>query len=209
MVLHSIKNIFRGGTFKISPEDQQVLRFDGGIQRPEDLATSTINNRKNGSVSVEDNAEGTKAWQEPTVAVNPDDDAIFAHIDGFFVADTLSFLLKITDMGFELPANSIIKGLVVEVRKEADIAGSAADSQIKLIKNGATVAENKANTDDWGTSFSDVSYGGATDLWGTTWTATEINSTSTGVLIQLLKEGTNADLHISGARITVYYTIPV
>lgn len=36
---------------------------------------------------------------------------------------------------------------------------------------------NKAVTGTtWGTTFSTVTYGGTNDLWGTTWTPSDINS---------------------------------
>jgi len=198
-------NVFKA-LFKISPEDQQVLRFDGNVQRPEDLATS-INKRTFGATSAEEAGDGTEQWQEPTVAVNPNDDATYAHLDSFGTSP--SYYLNITNFNFEIPSNATIKGIIAEVRKSAGGAGDAGDNKVQLIKNGSLVTENKANADDWPTSFASVAYGGSTDLWGTTWTATEVNSSSTGLMIQVKNEGTNEQLNVSGVWLTIYYTIPV
>ncbi len=51
-------------------------------------------------------------------------------------------------------------------------------------------------------------YGDPSDLWGTTWTAAEINSINFGVLVRV-GDAAAASNVADACRITVYYELPV
>lgn len=94
----------------------------------------------------------------------------------------------------------------------ATIAGgytylSVIDKVVKLVKGGVVSGDNKADTvTAWPASLSDALYGGSTDLWGLTPTATEANGSDFGVVIQAtLADGSKAD--IDYAEMTTYYTV--
>ena len=59
--------------------------------------------------------------------------------------------------------------------------GALQDSTVQLLKASAPVGSNKASATTYGTSLSTVNYGTTSDLWGTTWTAAEVNSANFGV----------------------------
>jgi hypothetical protein len=113
--------------------------------------------------------------------------------------------------GFSIPAGSVINGISVAIRRQ--IASSAGarrvrDASVRLVKAGAVVGNNYAyTTTDWPTSMTQITYGGATDLWGTTWTSADINATTFGVALSgVANAGPNAS--IDDMQITVYFTPP-
>ena len=64
----------------------------------------------------------------------------------------------------------------------AGSVGAIQDSNVQLLKAGAPVGSNKAVTGtNWGFSNSTVNYGSTADLWGTTWTAADVNASNFGV----------------------------
>ena len=61
--------------------------------------------------------------------------------------------------------------------------GALEDSTVQLLKAGSPVGSNKASSSTWGTSSSTVNYGSSSDLWGTTWSAADLNGSSFGVRV--------------------------
>lgn len=81
----------------------------------------------------------------------------------------------------------------------------ALDNEVRLLKNSMIVGNNLGLTSTaWGTSDAYVSYGGASNLWGTTWTVSEINNTGFGAALAARRQ--NGDLQVDHYRITVYST---
>ena len=58
------------------------------------------------------------------------------------------------------------------------------DNTVELLRGGSPVGSNKADVNAW-PSLTDAAttYGGASDLWGTTWTAAQVNGSDFGVRI--------------------------
>ena len=89
--------------------------------------------------------------------------------------------------------------------------GALQDSTVQLLKAGAAVGTNKASGTTWGTSESTVTYGNATDLWGTTWTAAQVDAANFGLrfIAKNVAVG-NANATATGSldyvSITVYYS---
>lgn len=79
---------------------------------------------------------------------------------------------------------------------------TAVDSEMYLLKNGIPVGTNLANTDPWELTQSYVSYGGPLDLWGTTWTHSDINNVDFGT--SLVAKIFNGNIFVDNIRITVY-----
>lgn len=80
------------------------------------------------------------------------------------------------------------------------------DSTVSLVKAGSVVGSNKATATAWPSVAQYVSYGGATDLWGTTWTPAEVNGTTFGAVLSAT--GTVGNASVEHMRISVYYTLP-
>jgi hypothetical protein len=104
-----------------------------------------------------------------------------------------------------VPLGATIKGIEVKVWRY-DSAGDVEDSEIKLRKASGAVGSNKAIGGAWPKSLTLATYGGPTDLWGTTWTVAEVNEEAfgLGVLVKALKN--SSYFFLDTVQITVYYT---
>lgn len=81
----------------------------------------------------------------------------------------------------------------------------ALDNSVFLLNASLPVGTNGGFTStSWPTSDAYVSYGGPSDLWGRTWSVTEINSTGFGAALSAARS--NGNLQVDHFRITVYST---
>jgi hypothetical protein len=112
--------------------------------------------------------------------------------------------LDLGSFGFNIPPAAIIQGITVEVKFAAN--DLSAGVNVRLLKGsssfgpksiGAVTGEDSCAT----STFRSV--GGPTDLWGTTWTAADINASNFGV--RLSKTGTAGTSYVDSVRITVEY----
>ena len=84
--------------------------------------------------------------------------------------------------------------------------GALEDATVQLLKTGAAVGSNKASSSTWGTSSSAVTYGSSTDLWGTTWTAADLNASNFGLRFAAKNvAAATATASLDYATITVTY----
>ncbi len=119
--------------------------------------------------------------------------------------DTTGFFV-----GANIPATAIIRGIQVEIVRRADNT-NVNDENVLLLKAGAAVGTEHASATNWGTSDATVTYGGSTDLWGTTWTVAQINAANFGVRLRVDNNSTSAQriASINRIRVTVTYTSAV
>jgi len=118
-----------------------------------------------------------------------------------------SNVLKLQNLGFAIPPGSTILGIEVDMGGGGPRNGltssflpvttvcdswttSPRDTIVQLLDaNGDPVGDNKATGSSWPPTGNSVlfpdGYGGATDLWGSTWDAATINDTSFGVQVQV------------------------
>lgn len=121
--------------------------------------------------------------------------------------------LKATNFGFSIPSGATIDGIIVEVKKKASSSSplnNIQDEKVYLVKANAVVGSNKADTVTyWPTTLTYATYGTSSDLWGTTWTDSQINASDFGVSLtaDIYGNGKYTPIgYIDHIRITVYYT---
>lgn len=154
-------------------------------------------------------SENTDAWVNPgNVAA---DDATEASITAAsYDTPDISQILVCSNFGFAIPAGATIDGILVEIDRRSIIASSGKDFRVQLAKGttfASLVGNNKAvPATIWPTTSTVASYGSTSDLWGTTWTDSEINASSFAVMISCQANIANADVGIDYVRITVTYT---
>ncbi|MCX8174877.1 MAG: DUF5011 domain-containing protein [Candidatus Micrarchaeota archaeon] len=125
----------------------------------------------------------------------------------------VSYYLNATNFSFNLPSNAVITGIEVAIeRRQACASGSCTsnvtDVEVRLQKNGALVGNNKAKATAWPTTDSTAIYGGPSDLWGASWTAADINSIKTGVVLSVNRTpGGSRNLYVDYINMTVYYAL--
>lgn len=108
--------------------------------------------------------------------------------------------------GFTIPSGATIDGIVVEVNDlvQTSGVGTPAGTVYVTKDTGATYESYKNATFPVGW----YTYGGSTDLWGSAWTATEINATGFGSIVAVSEIDATGFINVKcdAMRITVYYT---
>ena len=104
-------------------------------------------------------------------------------------ADETNYLVC-KNLDSNIPNDATIEGIKIYIDRYNSFTGDGTviitDNAIYLTKNGTdTVGNNKSVGTVWASTDTDTyaTYGGVSDLWGTTWTASEINNDNFGVMI--------------------------
>lgn len=153
------------------------------------------------STGADDAGHGTVAWTNPgNVTV---DDANFA--TAILNASAVSHYLKATGFGFSIPA-ATINGIVVEWKRSTS-TGTINDSRSRIVKGGTIGATDKASATTWPGTQTYESYGGVSDLWGESWSASDINAANFGAALAAVGGvGSPNGASLGHARITVHFT---
>jgi hypothetical protein len=125
------------------------------------------------------------------------------------LTNNLSDYLAATQFGFSIPASATIDGVLVEI-ENSETASEATFDRVYLTKNGSSsVGSNRAGGVPIGSSDAYDSFGGASDLWGTSLTPAEVNASTFGVLIAVRDNNAGSTtVRIDHVRMTITYTPP-
>lgn len=118
--------------------------------------------------------------------------------------------LRLTNFGFSIPAGAIITGILVEIEKRSDPGSQIEDNGLRLLQNGNEIGSNLANYGiAWPSSDTYLSYGGCSNLWGASWTATDINAANFGLVFASIDYSClgNITSFIDHVRVSVCYNI--
>lgn len=116
-----------------------------------------------------------------------------------------SAALLATGFGFTIPTGARIDGIEAWVERNASASNALSDNEVYLLKAGAPVGTNVAGSTLYGTSDQTAAYGADTSLWGTTWTAEEINAGNFGLQFRVDSD-TPSSLNASVDYITIRVT---
>lgn len=122
--------------------------------------------------------------------------------------------LKSYNYGFNVPTGSTILGIELTIgRYSSNFIGTTRiqDITVSLLKYNNIVGTNKAVTGtNWPSSETAITYGGATDLWGTTWNSDEINNTNFGAILQVYNSAAllSFTAYVDYLQVNVYYNPP-
>ncbi len=154
------------------------------------------------SSATNNNAAGTVSWTNPTNVYTSDNNRATATM----AVSTISNYLDLTGFGLSVPSISSIVGIEVQIEKSAGTSTRVYDNLIQLMVNGTPVGSDLKNTTAWPTTEASTTYGGSTNLWGRTWTASEISNL--GLRIQANRNSStgNVAANIDYVTIKVYYT---
>lgn len=175
--------------------------------------TSTI------APSSASNDDGTGAWgfTSPSAALFPDNSFATATATLALLGGHTDYL-KVQGFGLSIPQAASICGIQMTMNKSAsgiNVLASVSDYRIRLMKEGTLVGSNKAKSGSWGSSESTFTYGAAGDLWGTSWSAAELNSGDFGVAVSAQINGVLSLLpsaNINDVSLKVFYqvsTLPI
>ena len=159
---------------------------------------------------------GVYDWATPTnIVSNNGVEAVYVTPGGS--AQGTSKSLRAKSFGFSIPAGSTIDG--IESRHESktvDIVGTLneyKETTYQLIKTSSYVGSNRRGNQFLGANAV-YTRGSSSDLWGTTWSYSQINSSNFGVGFRVTSSGLVAFIHMAQAetdyiQIRVYYTEPL
>jgi len=110
--------------------------------------------------------------------------------------------LKCTTFGASVPGGATINGIEVKV----ECKGAGAFKYLRIVKGGS-ISTDASNDNSTATTGSDVVYdfGGAADLWGETWTDTDINASTFGVSVGF-DIAVFGSIQVDHVQIKVHYT---
>jgi len=182
------------------------LLFETNLIVRADSVTLSGGTAANTADAVNCAADASNIWISPADSLTQNN--VYADVtNSKFGTPDVTERLDNTNFGFAIPADATIDGIEVSVDRYMD-AGGATDYFIKLFKAGTLVGNNKSTGAVWPASDTDtyVTYGGPTDLWGTTWTEADIENTNFGVALCAQATVVRTDVHVDHITITVYYT---
>lgn len=150
---------------------------------------------------------GTVNWGGPANARTSNNSYATANVDG-----TTSRYLQCTGYNFAIPTGATITGITVRVerRSSSTANGGSRDAAMRLVKAGLIGATDRATATIYTTADVIEAHGGATDLWGTTWTPAEINAANFGAAFAATKPSATGAAHtirVDHISITVDYTL--
>jgi hypothetical protein len=155
------------------------------------------------------------AWQQPWNIGALNNQYTFANL-GLGNLPSYTQMLWGSGYNFAIPTGSTIQGILVSIYKSStgcSTSGCIEDRSICLSGEYSNCrGDNKAQSGvAWPATNTLVTYGGATDLWGTTWSPADINSPRFGVSIAAKTFAdfkNDSQARVDTVTIVVYYTPP-
>ena len=121
----------------------------------------------------------------------------------------VSNYLRATGFNFTIPPGSTINWIQISIEKSEGNMNSATifDNIVRLVKNNVVTGDNKATNTAWSTTDAITTYGGSWDLWGTTWTSSDINNANFWLVLSVGRtSGWDEQARVDHITITVTYT---
>lgn len=155
---------------------------------------------------------GSVAWANPGNAISSNDSRSSAQGGGGAVGSNVTNYLHCTaPSALAIPSGATIDGIVIRIERQYNSGEgeNGRDLEVKLIKGGVKVGDNKATAANWPAVDGSATYGGAADLWGITWADTDF-AAGFGVSIQAQATALAAEMaqtwQIGFVDCDVYYT---
>jgi len=169
----------------------------------------------NPGAGSEVNGPGTVGWSNESNILTSNNQRAEVQLNSSPSGNITSEYLQGRNFNFAIPTNAIIQGIQVSIERYTSGVTPPfnRDNEVRLLKAGVISGTNKANTtDDWPTSEGIATYGGVSDLWGTTWTPADINHANFGVALSVRNHNTTPGrprtAYVDNIQITVTYSVP-
>ena len=154
---------------------------------------------------VNDDAIGDWMWCSVNNAKENDD----IPVDGYdYGSGEDSNYLKATNFGLEVPSGATINGILVEIRHEgySDYSNNT-ENIVSIVKHDGSIGSTNQSTNAvLPVDYTYISYGSSSDLWGETWSATDINDEDFGVVFSVSFSNSYNGAFVDHIQIKVYYT---
>lgn len=110
--------------------------------------------------------------------------------------------LKATNFGFAIASDQVIDGITVLWRVRNNV-NTMVDNAVRIVKGGVIGSTDKSSGTAWSGSLTDRTYGGVSDLWGETWTYSDINDSGFGAALSCVNSAGDSQGDIDYVSITV------
>jgi len=153
--------------------------------------------------NVDDVNDFSEPWSNTQNAATDDANAAVSSANAS--AKSSTNILRFTDPGLSIPANSEIVGVQVQIRRFELTTTSVEDNEIFLYAAGR-VGDNQADAVNWEATATTKTYGGEDDLWGSAVTQADVTATTFGFELKASygAAGTG-DASVEFAQINVCY----
>ena len=144
------------------------------------------------------------AWSNPDYA-KADDTSYATNTPG---KNNYSDWLLLTNYGFsssDIPSGATINGIEFIICRHASSSPGCTDSALYLYDDGQ-VGNNLASATYYPTSPAEATYGGATNMCGTTLTQADIVANTFGVRLSVTPGTDDLQISVDYIKIRVYYT---
>ena len=199
-------------TINLAPQTTGVIICQNGSGSLTSSTTCPTTNGTSGPNFAGAGATGGGAGVAWTTANNVTaNDDNYATVTGTGTA--FSERLNTSNFGFAIPSGATINGIQVTLGRFRPLSvgsGNIRDNSLRLIKAGVVTGNDNANTGlDWPTTETQANYGSTSDLWGTSWSPSEINDPNFGVsLIVTHTQATSSrTANVDYFQVTVTYTV--
>lgn len=164
--------------------------------------------------AADDSTVGSLTWVNPNNSKISDN--IYSTVNSTGGSTITTHYLKTTNYGFSVPIGATINGITVLIERKGTTNGGAGnfvkDSAVRIVKSDGSIGTtNKADTTtQWPLTDTNASYGNSSDLWGESWTPSDINNANFGVVLSaaLTPPDTTQTASIDYMSITITYTLP-
>ncbi len=152
---------------------------------------------------ADDGSVGDVAWDVPTNIVSGDGATAVVESLG---PDQQSHWLRASGFGLQVPSFATITGIQVTWYRYGD--SEMVDRGVRMARRGALVGTDKAVGTPWNGESAGI-YGGADDLWGTTWTPEDVNDPGFGTALSVGwgDESGAGSAYADTAVISVYFEV--
>jgi len=147
---------------------------------------------------------GSRTWINPTnIEAADGSNAVVSFIN---IATQNSDDLIGTGFGFSIPSTGVIDGIILEINyTDLSSSGGMTESFVRLLKAGTAAGSNKSTGATLSPTPTTKTYGSSVDLWGTTWTPSDINNANFGAVFVVGSTGIAESAGVDFFRITVFY----
>lgn len=164
---------------------------------------------------VNDATIGSVAWVNPSNAGSSDN--VYTTFTGGSTSGEESHYLKSTNYGFSIPTGATIDGIEVRIERVSDDGTDISygdktffSGGIRIVKGGTISSTDLSDGSVWSTTEQYDVYGSSTQLWGETWSSSDINSSLFGFVVSAVASKGPFDDDVVGkidnTQIKVYYT---
>lgn len=131
-----------------------------------------------GTVSTIANGQ---SWSNVGNAISDDNNRATVSLSS---SNNLSDYVAVSNFGFAVGSGETISGIEVTANvSQTNVFSYVADGGVYLMKGGSIVGSNRGTAVPFALWDINYNYGGAADLWGTSWTPADVNSSGFGVAI--------------------------